>query len=56
MPQLAEVLCPEPVQRGTVQLGRPADEVVNLGLEGGAVRVMPRVLRDVPSVDEHILG
>ena len=46
----------QPVQRGAVQLGRAADEVVHLRLERGAVGVVPRVGRDVPAVDEHRVG
>ena len=53
--ELAEVLFPEPVQRGPVELGRPADEVVHLGLERLALYVVPRVGRDVPVVHEDVL-
>ena len=54
--QLAEVLGPQPVERGAVQLRRAADEVVHLRLERGAVGVVPRVGRDVAPVDEHRVG
>ena len=53
---LTEVLRPQPVQRGAVELGRPTDEVVDLGLERRAVGVVPRIRRDVLAVDEHGLG
>ena len=56
MLDLAEVLRPQPVQRGAVELRRPADEVVDLRLERRAVGVVPGVGRDVPAVDEHRLG
>ena len=56
MLDLPEVLRPQPVQRGAVELRRPADEVVDLGLERRAVGVVPGVGRDVPAVDEHRLG
>ena len=55
--QFAEVLLAHPVQRGSVQLGGAADEVVHLRLEEGlALRVIPAILRDVPAVDEHVHG
>ena len=53
---LAEVLRAQPVERGAVQLGGPADEVVDLRLERGAVGVVPGVGRDVPAFQEHLLG
>ena len=53
--QFAEILGAHPVQRGSVQLGRAADEVVHLRLvEGLAFRVVPAVRRDVTAVDEHV--
>ena len=54
--QLAEVLGAQPVERGAVELGRPAHEVVDLRLERLAVGVIPRVLGDIAVVDEHVLG
>ena len=56
MLELAEILLAQPVQRGAVALGRTADEVVHLGLERRAVRVVPRVRRDVAVVHEHVLA
>src|SRR5207247_4549370 len=53
---LAEVLGAQAVKRRAVELGRPADEVVDLRLEGLAVLVVPRVLGHVAIVDEHVLG
>ena len=41
----AEVLRAQPVERGAVELGRPADEVVDLRLERLVVRVVPGVRR-----------
>ena len=43
MLDLAEVLGAQPVQRGPVELGGPADEVVHLRLERLAVGVVPGV-------------
>ena len=43
--QLTEVLRTQPVERGAVQLGGAAHEVVDLGLERFAVGVVPRVTR-----------
>ena len=55
--QFAEVLGAHPVQRGSVQLGGAADEVMNLRLEEGlGFRVVPAVRRDVAAVDEHVHG
>ena len=50
--QLAEVRLPQPVQRRSVELRRSAHEVVDLGLEGFPLLVVPGVLRDVSVVDE----
>ena len=50
---LAEVRGPQPVQRGAVHLGGPADVVVHLRLERFAVRVVPGVVGDVFPVHEH---
>ena len=54
--ELTEVLRAQPVERGAVQLRRPADEVVDLRLERLAVGVVPGVGRDVLAVEEHRLG
>ena len=54
--ELAEVLGPQPVQRGAVQLGGTADEIVHLRLERLAGRVEPGLRRDVPAVHEHRAG
>ena len=53
--QLAEVLRAQPVQRRSVELGRPADAVVDLRLERLAVAVVPRVLRHVAVLDEDVV-
>ena len=45
----------QPVQRGAVELGGAADEVVHLRLERLAVAVVPGVRRDVAVVDEHLV-
>jgi hypothetical protein len=55
MAELAEVLRPQPVQRGPVELRRSADEVVHLRVERLPLLVVPRVGRDVLVVDEHVL-
>jgi hypothetical protein len=54
--ELAEVLLAKAVERGAVQLGRAADEVVHLRLERLALGVVPGVLRDVAVLDEDVLG
>jgi len=51
--ELAEVLGSQTVERGAVQLRRAAHVVVDLGLEGRPVGVVPGVGRDVLAVDEH---
>ena len=53
--KVVEVLRPQSVQRGAVQLRRAADEVVHLRLERRPLLVVPRVGRHVFVVDEHIL-
>ena len=53
--KLAEVLPAEPIESGAVELGRAADEVVDLGLERLPLRVVPRVGRDVAVLDEDAL-
>ena len=52
----AEVFGPQAVQGGPVELGGPAHEVVDLGLERVAGAVVPGVGRDVLAVDEHGVG
>ena len=55
--QFAEVLLAHPVQRGPVQLGGAADEVMHLRLvERLGLRVVPAVGRDVTALHEHVLG
>ena len=55
--QFAEVLGAHPVQRGSVQLGGAADEVMHLRLvERLGLRVIPAVRGDVAAVDEHVHG
>ena len=54
--ELAEVLRPQAIQRGAIQLGRAADVVVHLRLERREIRVVPGVRRDVAAVDEDVLG
>ena len=56
MAQLAEILRPQPVQSGSVELGRAAHAVVDLGLELLAVRVAPGIGRDVAVIHEDRLG
>ena len=54
---VAEVLLAHPVERGAVQLGGAADEVMHLRLEERlALHVVPAVGRDVAALDEHVLG
>ena len=52
--KLAEVLPAQAVESGAVELGRAADEVVHLGLERLAARVVPRLRRDVAVLDEDV--
>ena len=47
---------PQPVERRAVELRRAADEVVDLRLERLALVVVPGVGRDVPVVDEDVVG
>ncbi len=54
--ELAEIPGPQPVQRGAVELGGAADEVVHLRLERLPVGVVPGVGRDVLAVHEHRAG
>ncbi len=55
--QFTEVLGAHPVQRGPVQLGRAAHEVMHLRLEERlGLRVVPAVRRDVAAVHEHVHG
>jgi hypothetical protein len=54
--ELAEVLGPQPVQRGAVELGGAADKVVHLRLERLPVGVVPGVLRHVLPVHEDGAG
>ena len=55
--QFAEVLLAHAVERGAVQLGGAADEVVHLRLEEGLVLgAVPAVGRDVPAVLEYVHG
>jgi hypothetical protein len=54
--ELPEVALAQPVQRGAVELRRSAHEVVDLRLERLALVVEPRVLGDIPVVDEDRLG
>src|SRR5215468_12458750 len=55
VPDLAEVLRAQPVQGRAVHLCGPADEVVHLRLERGAVAVIPGIGRDIPPVDENLV-
>ena len=55
VPELAEVLPAQAVEGGPVELGRAPDEVVHLGLERLAARVVPGLRRDVAVLDEHVL-
>ena len=56
MAQLAEILLPQPIQRGAEHLGRAADEVMHLRLERPAVAVVPGLGRDVAVLLEHRRG
>ena len=56
MLELAEVLLAEAVERRPVELGRPADEVVDLRLERRVLLVVPGVLGHVAVVDEDVVG
>ena len=53
VPQLAEVLWPQPEQRGAVELGVAADVVVDLRRELVAVPVEPELRGAVLPLDEH---
>ena len=53
---LAEVALAQPVKGRSVKLGRPADEVVDLGLKRLAVAVEPPVGRHVAVLHEHRFG
>jgi hypothetical protein len=55
MLELAEVLLAEAVERRPVELGRPADEVVDLRLERLLLLVVPHVLGHVAVVDEDVV-
>ena len=55
MPELPEVLGPEPVERRPVELRRPADRVVDARLERLVLVVVPGLLRHVPVLDEDLL-
>jgi len=55
VPQLAEVLLAQAIQRRPVQLRGSADEVVDLRLERRAALVEPRVRRHIAVLDEHVL-
>ncbi len=54
--KLAEVLRAETEQRSAVELGVPADVIVDLGLELVAVPVVPDLLREVLPAYEYRLG
>src|SRR5215471_15101088 len=54
MLELAEIFGTQAVQGSAVQLRRTADEVMHLRLERLALLVVPRVLRHVAVVDEHL--
>src|SRR4051794_41885825 len=53
---LAEVLGPQPEQRGPVELGVPADVVVHLRLELVPVPVVPLLGGKVLAADEDLAG
>ena len=54
--ELPEVLLPESIEGGAVELGLAADVVVDPGLEALALVVVPRVLRHVTVLDEDLAG
>src|SRR5947209_6904129 len=56
MTDLAEVLRPQPEQRGAVELGVAADVVVDLGRELVAVLVVPELRRAVLPANENLGG
>ena len=56
MAKFAEVLGAETEQRRAVELGVPADVVVDLGLELVAVPVVPMLWREVLPAYEHRVG
>ena len=56
MLDFTEVALAQPVKCRSVELGRPADEVVDLWLERLAVAVEPPVIRDVAVLYEHRFG
>ena len=56
VPDLAEVLRPEPEQRRAVELGVASDVVVQLGRELVAVPVLPELRRPVLPAHEHRRG
>ena len=56
MPELAEVLLAQAVERRAVELRRATDEVVDLRLERLAIAVQPGVRRDVAILDEDLAG
>src|SRR5207244_8511856 len=56
VPNLAEVFPAQAVERSAVHLGGAADEVVDAGLEGLAVPVVPRLRGDVAVLHEDLFG
>ena len=55
MPELPEVLGPEPIEGRPIELRRPADRVVDARLERLVLVVVPGLLRHVPVLDEDLL-
>ncbi len=52
MTQLAEILLPKAIQRGTEHLGRSADKIMYLRLKRPAVAVVPGIGRDIAVLHE----
>src|SRR4029453_18961698 len=54
--ELAEVLLAQTVERRTIHLSGATDKVVDAGLEGVTVFVMPDITGNIAVLDEHLFG
>src|SRR6516162_5376700 len=54
--ELAEVLLAQTVERLTIHLRGATDKVVDAGLEGVTVCVMPDITGNIAVLDEHFFG
>src|SRR4030095_1204729 len=54
--ELAEVLLAQTVERRTIHLSGATDKVVDAGLEGVTVFVMPEITGTIAFLDEHFFG